>query len=122
MNLFNENQLPKLKQPDGFTVLQNGSSYNDLIDEETELILQCNALLKKVHQLEGKEKPPNEQEVSQNQFLSTLTKIFKLFKNGLLYKQLQKEHHKLAANFNQVIAENYELSQEIQRLKAKEDK
>lgn len=121
MNLFNESQLPKLKQPDGFTVLQNGSSYNDLIDEEAELILQYNALLKKVHQLEGKEKPPNEQEVSQNKFLSTLTKIFKLFKNGLLYKQLQKEHHKLAANFNQVIAENYELSQEIQRLKAKED-
>ncbi|MDT2898511.1 hypothetical protein [Lactococcus lactis] len=121
MNLFNESQLPKLKQPDGFTVLQNGSSYNDLIDEEAELILQYNALLKKVHQLEGKENPPNEQEVSQNKFLSTLTKIFKLFKNGLLYKQLQKEHHKLAANFNQVIAENYELSQEIQRLKAKED-
>lgn len=122
MNLFNESQLPKLKQPDGFTVLQNGSSYNDLIDEEAELILQYNALLKKVHQLEGKENPPNEQEVSQNKFLSTLTKVFKLFKNGLLYKQLQKEHHKLAANFNQVIAENYELSQEIQRLKAKEDK
>ncbi|RZI47824.1 hypothetical protein [Lactococcus kimchii] len=122
MNLFNENQLPKLKQPDGFTVLQNGSSYNDLIDEEAELILQYNALLKKIHQLEGKEKPPNEQEVSKNQFLSTLTKIFKLFKNGLLYKQLQKEHHKLAANFNQVIAENYELIQEIQRLKAKKDK
>ena len=122
MNLFNEYQLPKLKQPDGFTVLQNGSSYNDLIDEESELILQYNALLKKVHQLEGEEKPPNEQEVSQNQFLSTLTKFFKLFKNGLLYKQLQKEHHKLAANFNQVITENYELSQEIKRLKAKEDK
>lgn len=122
MNLFNENQLPKLKQPDGFTVLQNGSSYNDLIDEEAELILQYNALLKKMHQLEGKEKPPNEQEVSQNHFLSTLTKIFKLFKNGLLYKQLKKEHHKLAANFNHVIAENYELIQEIQRLKAKKDK
>lgn len=122
MNLFNENQLPKLKQPDGFTVLKNGSSYNDLVDEEAELILQYNALLKKVYQFEGKEKPPNEQDVSQNQFLSTLTKIFKLFKNGLLYKQLQKEHRKLADNFNQVIAENYELIQEIQRLKAKKDK
>lgn len=122
MDLFNNAQLPKLKQPDGFTVLQNGASYNDLVDEEAELILQYNSLLKKVHQLEGKEKPPNEQEVSQSKFLSTLTKAFKLFKNGLLYKQLQKEHHKLAANFNQVIAENYELSQEIQRLKAKEEK
>lgn len=122
MDLFNNAQLPKLKQPDGFTVLQNGSSYNDLIDEETELILQYNSLLKKSHQLEGKKKLPTEKEVSQNKFLSTLTKTFKLFRNGMLYKHLLKEHRKLAANFNQVIAENYELTQEIQRLKATEKK
>ncbi|CAM3025700.1 hypothetical protein GHI93_00275 [Lactococcus hircilactis] len=111
MNLFPTALTPKLKQPDGFTPLKNGMSYNDLVDEEAETILAYNALLERLHQLENK---PSEQ--SEGKMWSLLCQRFWILKNGLAYGEQRKTIDKLTANFNLLMAENYELVKENEHL------
>lgn len=118
MNLFSEAQLPKLKQPDGFTPLQNGLSYNGLVDEQAELILRYNDLLKMVHESKNQKGNAESGAVRSSKSFDWVITHFKLFREGLSYRKLIKEYDGLAANFNHLVAENYELTQEIQRLKA----
>jgi hypothetical protein len=116
MDLFNSKKLPNQKQPDGFTVLQNGNSYNDLVDEHTELIIQYNALLEKMNRVKAKGNSSQDVSEEKSESLLKLAKFFRLLRNGLSYKELNKKYLSLTANFNQLTVENYELSQEIQRL------
>jgi hypothetical protein len=116
MNLFSIEQFPELKTPDGFTPLENGRSYNDLVDEHADLVLEYNQLLNHYHELE-QTKNKNEATESKSPFILSVVQKLRLFKKGAAFSGLSQKYTKLTESFNGLVTENYALSQEIKRLK-----
>ena len=115
MNLFSIEQLPEVKVPDGFTPLKNGRSYNDLVDEHADLVLDYNQLLKRYHELEQTQ-IKNEAMEAKSSFVLNVVQKLRLFKKGAAFSGLSQKYTKLTENFNGLVTENYALTQEIKRL------
>jgi len=108
LDLFSTKALPKLKQADGFTPLENGMSYNDLVDEMSDLTLSYNQLLAHVHERENNDSSERP---------AFFRRLMGQFKKGQAYNKMAKEFNDVTNQFNHLMTENYTLTRELDRLR-----